>query len=631
MSLFVSRCPFGILTYWIFYVVSILLFAAPVAAQNFVYTNNNVSGANTVSAFAVAPTGSVTKIADYPTGGGGTGGSLFPANRAATTVTGNFLYVGNDGNTTLSAFRIDPATGGLTAIGGPIPVGSGVSAGISAQATPDGKILYVSSFSNPGGDSSVAIFAIDAGSGALTLLGTAPAGGKVSNLTVSADGRFLAAALFSPPSRAAIFLINPLNGALTPATGSPFTLDPDSVVGSLALDCAGTHLFAAIDVGGGNPARVRVYDITQTGVNTGALTEIAGSPFDIAGTTNGSTLTLGSNDKFLYVGNQGGGGNTITALAVAADGSLSPVAGSPFPVGVATVGGVTTSRNGRFLYSVTYDSISYVVVKRVVLATGILEPVPGGPVPTGQGGSAQSIAAYPAKNCAVTPFGIATPGQFRPSNGFVYLRNSNSTGIADNEFFYGQAGDIPVTGDWDGNGTDTVGIYRDGTFFLRNSNTAGFADVQFPFGAPGDIPVVGDWDGDGIDTVGIVRGNTIFLRNSNTAGDADIQFNYGTATDICLAGDWNGDGIDTVGCFRPSSGFVFLRNSNTTGVADIEFFYGQSGDKPVAGDWNGDGIDTIGIVRGNEWFLRNANSSGFADLQFFYGTDTDAPITGNWN
>jgi hypothetical protein len=225
---------------------------------------------------------------------------------------------------------------------------------------------------------------------------------------------------------------------------------------------------------------------------------------------------------------------------------------------------------------------------------------------------------------------VITPGAFRPSNGYTYLRNSNTTGFADIEFFYGQAGDIPLAGDWNGDGKDTIGIYRNNTFYLRNSNSAGFADIQFPFGAPGDIPIVGDWDGDGIDTIGVVRGNTIFLKNTNTSGNADIQFNYGNSTDTFIVGDWNGDGIDTIGCFRPTNGYVYLRNSNTTGFAEIEFFYGTAGDKPVVGDWNGDGIDTIGIVRGNQWFLRNSNSSGFADIQFNYGDSTDIPIAGNW-
>lgn len=226
--------------------------------------------------------------------------------------------------------------------------------------------------------------------------------------------------------------------------------------------------------------------------------------------------------------------------------------------------------------------------------------------------------------------GGATVGAFRPTNGFVYLRNANSTGFADNEFFYGIAEDIPVVGDWNGDGIDSVGIYRGGVFYLRNSNSTGFADFQFAFGAAGDVPIAGDWDGDGVDTVGLVRGNQVFLKNSNAGGVPDVAFVYGSPGDVPIAGDWNGDGVDTIGAYRPTNGFVYLRNGNSEGVADIEFFYGQASDVPVAGDWNGDGVDTVGVVRGGIWFLRNSNSTGFADLQFAYGVSGDVPIVGNW-
>jgi hypothetical protein len=87
-----------------------------------------------------------------------------------------------------------------------------------------------------------------------------------------------------------------------------------------------------------------------------------------------------------------------------------------------------------------------------------------------------------------------TTGVFRPSNGALFLKNANSTGFADIVLTYGLPGDKAVTGDWNGDGIDTIGVYRGGTFLLRNSNTNGFAEVVFSLGVDGDLPISGDWD-----------------------------------------------------------------------------------------------------------------------------------------
>jgi hypothetical protein len=224
-----------------------------------------------------------------------------------------------------------------------------------------------------------------------------------------------------------------------------------------------------------------------------------------------------------------------------------------------------------------------------------------------------------------------TVGVFRPSNGLLYLKNLNITGFADVAINYGLAGDYPVVGDWDGNGTATIGIYRNGNFYLRNANTIGFADVVFPFGAPGDQPVAGDWNNDGVDTIGVYRNGTFFLRNENTAGTPQMSFSLGVPGDVGIAGDWNGDGIDTTGVFRPSNGALYLKNTNVTGFADIQINYGLPGDRPVTGDWNDDGIDTIGIYRNGMFMLRNSNTIGFADIVFGLGVSGDMPIGGNWD
>ncbi len=179
--------------------------------------------------------------------------------------------------------------------------------------------------------------------------------------------------------------------------------------------------------------------------------------------------------------------------------------------------------------------------------------------------------------------GVATPGLYRQSDGYVYLRNSNTQGVADITFFFGDPGDIPVPGDFNDDGCDTVSIYRpsEGKFHLinrlgENGGGLGFAELSYYFGNPGDKPIAGDFDGDGIDTLGLHRESTglVYFRNSHTQGVAEFEFIYGDPGDILFAGDWDGNGTDTVAVYRPSTGKVYVKLANTQGVADHTIFVG---------------------------------------------------------
>ena len=165
-------------------------------------------------------------------------------------------------------------------------------------------------------------------------------------------------------------------------------------------------------------------------------------------------------------------------------------------------------------------------------------------------------------------------------------------------------------------------------WFLRNTSTSGVADETLVYGDRGDIPLTGDWNGDGTDTIGVQRGPFFLLRNSNTNGVADIGFQYGDDGDAAVVGDWNGDGTDTIGIVRGN--VWYLRNSNTSGTADLVVTYGDPGDRHVVGDWNRDGTDTIAIVRGGTWYVRNSNTSGVADNVFLYGDARDLHLVGHW-
>jgi hypothetical protein len=226
-----------------------------------------------------------------------------------------------------------------------------------------------------------------------------------------------------------------------------------------------------------------------------------------------------------------------------------------------------------------------------------------------------------------------TIGVYRPSNGRFYLRNSNTTGVANIGFNTGLLGDLPIAGDWDGNNVKTIGVYRNGVFYLKTSNAGGAWDLSVAYGLPGDIPLAGDWTGKGYDSIGVYRPSNgrFYLRNSNTMGVGNMAFNYGVPGDIPLAGDWTGKGYDSIGVYRPSNGRFYLRNSNTQGIADITFSFGLTGGIPVVGDWNGDGIDTVGIYLNGTVYLRDSNSNGPADITFYYGIPGDLPIAGDWD
>jgi hypothetical protein len=216
-----------------------------------------------------------------------------------------------------------------------------------------------------------------------------------------------------------------------------------------------------------------------------------------------------------------------------------------------------------------------------------------------------------------------------------YLRDATSAG-ANNipGFTYGGPGDIPLVGDWDGEGKDTVGVFRNGIWYLRNVNTSGPHTVpSFSYGSATDTPLVGDWNGDGIDTIGVFRAGHWYLRDSNSAGANNIPgFTYGGPDDIPVIGDWDGDGKDTIGVYR--AGVWYLRNANSTGSHTVpSFTYGGPDDIPVVGDWDGDGIDTVGVVRRGVWYLRNSNTAGPHTIaSFSYGSySSDIFLVGDWN
>ena len=225
------------------------------------------------------------------------------------------------------------------------------------------------------------------------------------------------------------------------------------------------------------------------------------------------------------------------------------------------------------------------------------------------------------------------------SSGLWTLRRPDGSTFS---FFFGDPGDVPFMGDWDCDGIATPGLYRqsDGFVYLRNTNTQGIANIRFFFGNPGDLPLAGDFDGDGCDTVSIYRASEARWYvinelgvNDGGLGPAELSFLFGDEGDVPFVGDWDNDGIDTPGLRRFSNGFVYIRNSNSQGTAHRSWFYGDNGDHVFTGDYDGNGADSIGLFRpaNTTIYLRDSLSTGNANNQFQLGTPNSKPVAGRFD
>jgi len=126
--------------------------------------------------------------------------------------------------------------------------------------------------------------------------------------------------------------------------------------------------------------------------------------------------------------------------------------------------------------------------------------------------------------------------------------------LIDHVFHFGTPGDHAVSGDWNGDGIEAVGIFRDGSWRLDVDADGRWSkgDAAIFFGDSGDMPVVGDFNGDGIDDLGVYRAGTWVLdTNGNHQLDADdLTFEFGSADQRPIVGDFDGDGTDDPGLYR---------------------------------------------------------------------------------
>ena len=248
-----------------------------------------------------ATTGTLT----YTTGGinGNCPGGLCLPSSMVVEPSGKFAYVANGygggfiGSVpyNIAMYTINATTGALTSVGtiaaGPDP--------LSLAVDPSGNFVYVTTQSaTPGSAGGVSIYAINATTGALTSNGTIAAGTDPVSIAVDAAGKFAYVAN-SGSKDVSMYTIDATTGALTSKGTVAAGTDPVSE----AVDPTGKFAYAANS--GSND--VSMYTINST---TGSLTSIG----TIATQSRPTSMAIHPSGMFVYVTNSGS--NSVSMYSI---------------------------------------------------------------------------------------------------------------------------------------------------------------------------------------------------------------------------------------------------------------------------------------------------------------------------
>jgi 6-phosphogluconolactonase len=263
---------------------------------------------------------------------------------AATTINTAVLYLASQGSASIQVYTGTTSNGVISPDGNPLPTG-GMPFAIAI--TPSLNALFVD---NNASDT-ISAYTVNSDGSLTAASGTAKTGTMPKGMAIDPAGKYLFVAN-QGSSNISVFSIS--GTTLTEVSGSPFTtIPPGSTVATLptavAVSATGNFLYVANNF----TETVSVYSIGSSG----ALTPLGPPPYTVGIAPSGLAIPPGGG--FLYVANSGS--NNVSAFAIcdkvttscaspsSPDGTLTPVAGSPFSAGIGPVA-IAADPSFNFLY-----------------------------------------------------------------------------------------------------------------------------------------------------------------------------------------------------------------------------------------------------------------------------------------
>ena len=228
-------------------------------------------------------------------------------------------------------------------------------------------------------------------------------------------------------------------------------------------------------------------------------------------------------------------------------------------------------------------------------------------------------------------------------------------GVADYTTTFGQAGDLPVVGDFNGDGLDEIGVMTPsdaGNMWMLDTNGSGVYDAgdeSFTYGADaGSIPMAGDWDGDGVFELGFITPDELWhfdldgdrIDDPSEAEDTQFGQSQNALSTLFVIGDWTGDGISNLAhAISGSFGWRFDLNNDRRWVwgtthPDQWWRWGNpTVHIGVVGDWDGDRLDDPCVFRTDSglWQFTNRVEQGGSIAPSVEGFGANkTPVAGSW-
>lgn len=231
------------------------------------------------------------------------------------------------------------------------------------------------------------------------------------------------------------------------------------------------------------------------------------------------------------------------------------------------------------------------------------------------------LAVEDANANAAPPADLAV---WRPSTGYWWVLGG--PGSAQMNFSWGSSGDVPVQGDYDGDGKTDFSVFRpsNNEWWIYKSSTDSYYSITF--GSSGDITTPADFDGDGKTDVAVYRPSNGTWYITRSSDNTVTNQPFGLSTDVPAPADFDGDGKADIAVWRESNKTYYSMNSSDNVLQAPVFTFTLSGTPvPIPADYDGDGKANHAVRNDDTWEILNAAATGFDSIPWKLAADIPVP------